>query len=43
MSIPKSITYCNHLRSLFGFTTEEEKKLQVQAIRLYVLYEDTPL
>ena len=43
MSMPKSITYCRPLRKMFAFTNDEEKKLQIQAIRLYVLYEDMKL
>jgi hypothetical protein len=43
MSIPKSITYCRLLRRMFPFTNDDEKGLQVQAIRLYVLYEDMKL
>jgi hypothetical protein len=43
MSTPKSKTYCRYLQSMFRFTTENEKQLQIQAIRLYVLYEDMKL
>ncbi len=43
MAMPKSITYCRYLRSMFRFTNEDEKNLQIQAIRLYVLYEDMKL
>ena len=43
MAMPKSITYCRYLRSMFRFTTADEKELQIQAIRLYVLYEDMKL
>src|SRR5437867_1155029 len=43
MALPKSISYCRYLRSVFHFTSDDEKELQVQAIRLYVLYEDMKL
>lgn len=43
MPLAKSVTYCRYLCRMFRFTNEEEKNLQVQAIRLYVLYEDMKL
>jgi len=40
MTLPKSRTFPVKLQSAFHFTSEEEKEVLIQAIRLYVLYED---
>ena len=39
----KSQTFCRSLRRMFRFGNAEEEQLQIQAIRLYVLYEDMKL
>jgi hypothetical protein len=40
MATPKSISWVKNIRTMFRYASDAEREIQVQAIRLYVLYED---